>query len=171
MPNLYIIAGPNGAGKSTYVQDYLIPEAHCSVFVNADVIAASISPSAPERAAFEAGRIMSLQLRELVEKRQDFSFESTLSGRAYAPLLKNCRECGYSIRLDFLWIPDLGITRRRVKQRVVKGGHDIPDLVQQRRFHLGIRNLAVLYRPLVDWWRLYDNTSGSPYLVAEEKTG
>jgi predicted ABC-type ATPase len=171
VPNLFIVAGPNGAGKSTYVRDFLPLEMRCREFVNADLIAAGLSPFAPERAAFEAGRIMLARLRELATRREDFSFETTLSGRAYAPLLREFRAAGYRIRLDFLWIPDLAITRQRVRQRVTKGGHNIPDDVQQRRFHLGIRNLAELYRPLLDWWRLYDNTGRAPHLVAEEKAG
>ncbi len=81
------------------------------------------------------------------------------------------RAAGYHIWMDFLWIPQLGITRSRVRQRVAKGGHDIPEDVQQRRFHLGVRNLAALYRPLLDHWRLYDNTFEQPHLVAEEKNG
>lgn len=111
------------------------------------------------------------RLRELAARREDFSFETTLSGRAYAPLLRGMRAAGYRIRLDFLWIPQLGITRRRVRHRVAKGGHDIPGDVQERRFHLGIRNLATLYRPLLDHWRLYDNTGARPHLAAEEKDG
>ncbi|MCB1104888.1 MAG: hypothetical protein KDK74_09170, partial [Cephaloticoccus sp.] len=75
------------------------------------------------------------------------------------------------LRMDFLWIPQLDITRQRVRQRVAKGGHDIPDAVQQRRFHLGARNLATLYRPLFDHWRLYDNTGPQPRLIAEEEDG
>jgi hypothetical protein len=86
-------------------------------------------------------------------------------------LLKAWRATGYRIRLDFLWILDLGITRQRVHQRVAKGGHNIPDDGQLRRFHLGIRNLAELYRPLVNEWRLYDNTGHQPHLVAQEKNG
>lgn len=168
MPNLFIVAGPNGAGKTTYVRDFLPQEMRCREFVNADLIAAGLSPFAAEQAAFEAGRIMLTRLRELAGKREDFSFETTLSGRAYAPLLNEFRAAGYRIRLDFLWIPHLGITRQRVKQRVSKGGHNIPEEVQQRRFHLGIRNLAELYRPL-HWWRLYDNTGQQPHLVAQEK--
>lgn len=171
MPNLFIVAGPNGAGKTTYVRDFIPQEMRCREFVNADLIAAGLSPFAPDQAAFEAGRIMLRRLRDLVTRRQDFSFETTLSGRAYAPLLRECRAAGYRIRLDFLWIPNLDITRQRVRQRVGKGGHNIPDDVQQRRFHLGIRNLAELYRPLLDDWRLYDNTGGHPHLVAEEKEG
>lgn len=171
MPNLFIVAGPNGAGKTTYVRRFLPQEMRCREFVNADLIAAGLSPFAAEQAAFEAGRIMLRRLRELAAQQMDFSFETTLSGRSYAPLLKAWRAAGYRIRLDFLWIPDLGITRQRVHQRVAKGGHNIPDDVQLRRFHLGIRNLAELYRPLVNEWRLYDNTGHQPHLAAQEKNG
>jgi hypothetical protein len=65
----------------------------------------------------------------------------------------------------------LDITRNRVRQRVTKGGHAIPDDVQLRRFHLGIRNLADLYRPRLDEWRLYDNTGRHSHLVATENDG
>jgi predicted ABC-type ATPase len=171
MPNLFIIAGPNGAGKTTYARRFLPEEMRTREFVNADLIAAGLSPFAPGNAAFEAGRIMLARLRELVAQRADFSFETTLSGRAYAPLLKEMHADGYHIWMDFLWIPQLDITRQRVRQRVTKGGHDIPDEVQQRRFHLGIRNLATLYRPWLNHWRLYDNTFDQPHLVAEEQDG
>jgi predicted ABC-type ATPase len=171
MPNLFIIAGPNGAGKTTYARRFLNEELHIGEFVNADLIAAGLSPFAPDRAAFEAGRLMLRRLRDLAARREDFSFETTLSGRAYAPLLREMRAAGYRIRLDFLWIPSLDLTRDRVRQRVTKGGHDIPDDVQQRRFHLGVRNLAELYRPLVHRWRIFENTKENPYLVAEEKDG
>jgi predicted ABC-type ATPase len=171
MPNPFLVAGPNGAGKTTYVRRFLPQEMRCREFVNADLIAAGLSPFAPDQAAFEAGRIMLRRLRDLAAQRVDFSFETTLSGKTYAPLLRKWRTEGYRIRLDFLWIPDLGITRQRVRQRVSKGGHNIPEEVQMRRFHLGIRNLAEFYRPLVNEWRLYDNTGHRPHLVAQERDG
>ncbi len=171
MPNLFIVAGPNGAGKTTYARRFLPQEMACHEFVNADLIAAGLSPFAADKATFEAGRIMLRRLRDLAARRQDFSFETTLSGYAYVPFLEELRAAGYRIRLDFLWIPDLDITRGRVRQRVAKGGHDIPDDVQQRRFRVGIRHLAQHYRPLLHYWRLYDNTGGNPHLVAEEIDG
>ena len=171
MPDLFIIAGPNGAGKTTYARRFLNEELRIGEFVNADLIAAGLSPFAPDKAAFEAGRLMLKRLRDLAARREDFSFETTLSGRAYAPLLREMRAAGYHIWLDFLWIPSLDLTRDRVRQRVAKGGHDIPDEVQQRRFHLGVRNLAELYRPLVHRWRLYENTKEKPHLVAQEEDG
>jgi predicted ABC-type ATPase len=171
MPDLFIIAGPNGAGKTTYVKRFLPQEMRCREFVNADLIAAGLSPFAPDRVAFEAGRIMLRRLRELFERRESFSFETTLTGFGYTHLLREMKTAGYRIRLDFLWIPDLAITRARVKQRVKKGGHDIPDEVQQRRFGKGLRLLLEHYRPLLDYWRLYDNTGSQPRLVVEEENG
>ncbi len=81
------------------------------------------------------------------------------------------REAGYRIRLDFLWILALDITRARVRQRVTKGGHDIPDEVQQRRFGKGLRLLLEHYRPLVHHWRIFDNTGRNPHLIVEEEDG
>jgi predicted ABC-type ATPase len=53
-----IIAGPNEAGKSTFAREYLPNGAGCPLFVNADLIAAGLSPFAPEQAALRAGRVM-----------------------------------------------------------------------------------------------------------------
>ncbi len=61
-PRVIIIAGPNGAGKTTFAREFLPNEAGCPIFVNADLIAAGLSPFAPEIAAVQAGRLM---LREM----------------------------------------------------------------------------------------------------------
>jgi predicted ABC-type ATPase len=45
---ILIIAGPNGAGKTTFAQEFLPGEAGCPIFVNADLIAAGLSPFTPE---------------------------------------------------------------------------------------------------------------------------
>ena len=47
-PTCWIIAGPNGAGKTTFALKYLPEGAGCRNFVNADLIAAGMSPLAPE---------------------------------------------------------------------------------------------------------------------------
>jgi len=153
------------------LRKFLTEEAHCREFVNADLVAAGLSPFAPDGVAISAGRLMLKRLRELSSQGADFSFETTLSGRAYVSFLARMRAAGYRIRLDFLWIRELDVARERVRERVRKGGHDIPEDVQKRRFHLGIRNLARHYRPLLHAWRLFDNTGDDPHLVAEEKDG
>lgn len=170
-PNLHILAGPNGVGKTTYARDFLPAEVRCLEFINADMIAQGLSPFAPERASIRAGRLMLARLDELIAARLSFAFETTLSGRGYASLLKTARRAGYTIQLDFLWVASLAVTRSRVAQRVLKGGHDIPGAVQERRFMLGLKNLLALYRPLVDHWRLFDNSGAQPLCIAEETRG
>lgn len=150
---------------------FLPEEMRCREFVNADLIAAGLSPFAADEAAFEAGRIMLKRLRALFAQGRDFSFETTLTGFGYTHLLREMKAAGYRIRLDYLWIPNLDITRARVKQRVKKGGHDIPDDVQRRRFNKGLRLLLEHYRPLLNDWRIYDNTGQDPHLVVEEQDG
>lgn len=61
-PKIVIIAGPNGAGKTTFARAFLPQEAQVSRFINADLIAAGLSPFAPEAEAIKAGRLM-LRLR------------------------------------------------------------------------------------------------------------
>ncbi len=48
---IIILAGPNGAGKTTFAREFLPNEAACPVFINADLIAAGLSPFQPETAA------------------------------------------------------------------------------------------------------------------------
>lgn len=171
MPTIFVIAGPNGAGKTTYAKRFLPGEMRLREFLNADMIAGGLSPFAPDKAAFEAGRLLLTRVRALVAACEDFSLETTLSGTTYAGLFRSMRAAGYEIRLDYLWIGDPGITKERIIQRVAKGGHDIPDEVQRRRFRIGIRNLLTHYRPLLDRWRLFDNTDLVPHLIAQESGG
>jgi len=52
---IVIIAGPNGAGKTTFAREFLPTDAELPNFVNADLIAAGLSPFAPDVTAFKAG--------------------------------------------------------------------------------------------------------------------
>jgi len=61
---IVIIAGPNGAGKTTFAREFLPNEAGCPIFVNADLIAAGLSPFQPELAAVKAGRLMLKEIHE-----------------------------------------------------------------------------------------------------------
>jgi predicted ABC-type ATPase len=170
-PRLFIIAGPNGAGKTTFAGRFLPHYAHCREFINADLIAGELSPFDPTAAAFRAGRLMLEQIHALSRHRRDFSFETTLSGRSYLPLLRRLRADGYSIRLFFLWIPDVKLALARVADRVRQGGHDVPEAVVRRRFSKGIENFFRYYRPLLDAWCMLDNSTETPAIIASEEAG
>jgi predicted ABC-type ATPase len=81
MPTLYVIAGPNGVGKTTFANRYLPDEAKQLEFVNADLIARGLSPCDPETVSMEAGKIALKRIRELIENRVGFTWETTMSGK------------------------------------------------------------------------------------------
>ena len=155
-----IIAGPNGAGKTTFAQEYLPNEADCPVFVNADLIAAGLSPFRPTAAAIRAGRLMLEEINKHARAGRSFTFETTLAGRGYVGMIRQWRADGYRIKLIFLSlaIPEEAI--KRVELRVRQGGYHVPEAVIRRRFDSGLRNFKTIYRLCVDNWLWY-NTSGA----------
>jgi len=83
MPTCWIIAGVNGAGKTTFALEYLPKMADCEQFINADLIAAGLSPLAPERELIAASRIFLHEIETRIHRRENFAFETTLAGRSY----------------------------------------------------------------------------------------
>jgi predicted ABC-type ATPase len=160
-----ILAGPNGAGKTTFARSFLANEAGCPRFFNADLIAAGLSPFAPEAASVKAGRLMLAELREAVARSESFAFETTLAGVAYLRHIREWRERGYHVSLFFLRLPNPEVAIARVASRVRQGGHDIPEDVIRRRFAAGLRNLEKAYKAAVNAWAVYDNAGRSPILL------
>jgi len=167
MPNLYIIAGCNGAGKTTASLSFLPEMLNCYEFVNADSIAAGLSPLQPDKVAFEAGRIMLDRIKKLINEKVDFAFETTLSTKSYPSLLKSAKKNGYEIWLLFFWLPDPLMAIERVKSRVKNGGHSIPEDVIRRRYYRGVVNLINIYSQLADNWFVLDNSTSQSQLIVE----
>lgn len=168
---ILILAGPNGAGKTTFAEAFLPNEAQCMTFVNADLIAAGLAPFNPESAALRAGRLMLQEIKDHVKRGASFAFETTLSGSAYAKMIPTWQSQGYVVKLLFLKLksPELAIVR--VSQRVKQGGHRIPEHVIRRRYEAGLRNLELLYKPIVDKYAVYDSSGQRPILLTEGGKG
>ena len=167
MKTVFIVAGPNGAGKTSFALEYLPKEARCLTFINADLIAAGISPLRPETAAIRAGRVMLQLISEYVTRGESFAFETTLSGRTYANLIPRWQQQGCGVKLLFLQLPYPELAINRVRHRVREGGHNVPESIIRRRFHSGLRNFETIYRNLVDEWAVYDNSGERPILLRE----
>ena len=166
MPSLYVIAGPNGAGKTTFIKRFAPREIAVLDFLNADEIARGLSPLAPERAQFEAGRIVLSRFEQFIREKRDFCLETTLSGRTYRKHFAAARAAGYHVRLDFLLLPDVEDSIRRVADRVDQGGHNVPLEDLRRRFRVGVQNLFNIYQQVIDTWSLYDNGTHIPVPLA-----
>jgi predicted ABC-type ATPase len=163
---IVIIAGPNGAGKTTFAREFLPREAECPDFINADLIAAGLSPFDPQRVALRAGRLMLLEIARRVGAGESFAFETTLSGRSYARLIPQWQSVGYHVKLIFLSLPTVDLAIARVAARIAQGGHYVANTVIRRRFDAGMLNFETVYRRLVDSWVLYDNSEPTPRLIA-----
>ena len=162
----YLIAGPNGAGKTTFVREFLPRHVHCREFLNADLLAAGISPFDPDTAAVAAGRVLLARMKELIRQGKDFGFESTLAGKTYLSILHGMKDRGYRLHLFYLWLPSVDIAIARVAKRVEQGGHNIPEEVIRRRFGVGPRNLLKSYLSLFDTWLLFDSSTVHPRKIA-----
>lgn len=162
-----VIAGPNGAGKSTFAKEFLPNEASCPLFVNADMIAAGLSPFDPAAAAMRAGRIMLTEIQRHAASGASFAFETTLAGRRYARMIPSWQATDYQVHLIFLRLHDADLAVARVAVRVAQGGHDVAEDVIRRRFSKGWANFQDVYRRLVDSWQLYDNSGEQAVLVDE----
>ena len=169
MPHVIVIAGPNGSGKSTTAPAILNGVLGVTEFVNADTIAQGLSAFNPEKAAFQAGRIMLDRLQVLAAAKEDFAFETTLASKTFAHWLKGLKANGYSFHLFFLWLPSPDFAIARVAERVCMGGHNVPEETIRRRYHAGLNNFFQLYRQIADTWRMYDNSQEStPQLIASQ---
>lgn len=152
-PVLTILAGPNGSGKTTLFERLNPPGEQ----VNADRIARLINPTNPEAASAEAARATLLRLSELVEAGQNFSYETTLSGRQPLKLIEKARQAGYRIELAYITLEDVALNLLRVRQRVLEGGHSIPEADVVRRYERSLSHLSEAVSS-ADEVAVFDNT-------------
>jgi predicted ABC-type ATPase len=117
-----VVAGPNGAGKTTFAQEYL--KFHDYEYLSADNIANEIAPDKLEEVRVQAGRLFFQKLFSLIEQKEDFVVESTLSGLGFQRIIRQLRRSGYSITIIFTFLETPEICITRIRERVLKGGHD-----------------------------------------------
>ncbi len=148
-----ILAGPNGSGKSSIFEALKPP----GEFVNADVYARRINPEHPEDASLAAGKSVLRRLDELIEKRGNFVYETTLSSNQAITLMRNARQADYQVGLVFVALATADLNVLRVAGRVLQGGHDIPEDIVRRRYDSALVRLAQAI-PLAHETAVYDNT-------------
>ena len=158
-PCIYVLAGTNGAGKSSLIG--AIIERQGVEFFNPDAAARRIRQHTPAISQAEANSAAWHQGRRLLERaiaeRATFAFETTLGGATMTALLERALAEGLDVRVWYMGLGSPELHVARVRARVARGGHDIPEADIRRRFHDGRLNLVRLLPRLTEL-RVYDNS-------------
>jgi len=154
-----VLAGTNGAGKSSIAGATF--RASGAEYFNPDEAAAAIGAASPGMTQAEANSQAWFEGKRLLEKaiagRLDFAFETTLGGNTITNLLEHALEAGIEVRVLYTGLSSPELHIARVRARVAKGGHDIPEADIRRRYDRGLLNLIRLLPRLTEL-RVYDNS-------------
>ena len=158
-PCIYVLAGANGAGKSSIGGATLLH--HGVEYFNPDEAAGRILAANPtitqedaNSAAWHEGKRL---LERAITERLNFAFETTLGGNTIPALLERALRSGIEVRIWYVGLdtPELHVTR--VRSRVERGGHDIPEDKIRERYHRSRLNLVRLIPRLTELY-VYDNS-------------
>jgi len=164
-PRLVIVGGPNGAGKTTLARRLVVE--YGLLYLGADEIAAEMGLGATGAGPVQAGRTFIERVNAAIERRESAIVESTLSGLGSGRLIRRFRGAGYEVIIEQVYVASAEECVARIRGRVLRGGHHVPEQDVRRRFTRSIRNFWERYRLEVDRWRLHYNGMAGPVLVIE----
>ncbi len=159
MKTLYIISGANGSGKTTFAKDF--SSANSLSFINADEIAKELDSENITKYKIKAGKIFFSEFKRNLESNKSFVIETTLSGKYLENYIKKARDLEYNISLIYLFLENPDININRVKNRVLNGGHHIPQDDIIRRYYRSKNMFYNTYKDMVDTWSIYYNSDES----------
>ena len=161
-PRYIIIAGTNGSGKTTLYETnsdlFQIPR------VNVDEIVQEFGSWRNNSDVMRAGKIAVKRINDCFDKRISFNQETTLCGHSIKNNVRRAKDFGYVVEIYYIGLDSADHAVERVRQRVKKGGHDIPEKDIRRRYEESLYALKELI-PICDCVRIYDN-SESFHIVA-----
>ena len=155
--NLYLFAGVNGVGKSTMYNSQIEEGIKQSIRINTDEIVRTFGDWKNNADQIKAAKI-SIKLRNhCFEEGKSFNEETTLTGKTILKTIDRAKELGYKIYLYYIGVDSPEIAKERVRNRVLKGGHDISSEVIEKRYYESLENLKKIISKC-NYVDIYDNT-------------
>jgi len=162
---LIIVGGPNGAGKTTFAQQYILE--HPQTYLSADLIAEQLAPGDPTSMRFAAGRKFLTEVRQLIDGPYILIIESTLSGIGIRRILEKAMRHQFEITIVFVYLDSADTCVARVRERVRKGGHHVPESDIRRRYPRSKKRFWQVYRRIAEHWMMVYNHSSEFENVAK----
>lgn len=157
MPRFTIFAGVNGAGKTSIYKSIYYNENKNEKRINTDEMVARIGCWKDNNLQIKCAREAVKLIKQYILEGISFNQETTLSGKSIIKNIKFAKENGFYIVMNYVGVKDSEVAKERVKIRVSKGGHGIPDKDIERRYYDSLNNLNNVIA-LCDEVNIYDNT-------------
>ncbi|WP_320203463.1 zeta toxin family protein [Agrobacterium rosae] len=162
-----LLAGPNGSGKSSAFTKLDLE----GVWINSDEIAKAIPSDCNGRSTdMQAARAALMKIAEMIRTRQSFIFETALSSQQSIRLMQEAKQAGFTVGLYYVALDSVETHVERVRQRVLKGGHDIFEENIRRRHKGSLMKLTEALR-IADEVLLIDDSSLEPHEVIAISSG
>ena len=159
IPRIHVLAGVNGAGKSSIGGEEI--RAAGAQYYNLDEVARQVKRSNPQLTQSQANAVAwqngKLMLERAIRESKDFVFETTLGANTMTELLIQAAEAGFEVHAWYAGLASPEQHIARVRARVKRGGHDIPEQDIRRRFEHSRLNLIRLM-PYLTTLRVFDNS-------------
>jgi predicted ABC-type ATPase len=159
-----VLAGTNGSGKSS-IAGAMIRSAGGEYF-NPDEVARRLLANDPTLTQREANghawREGKRLLERAIRERLSFAFETTLGGETMTRLLEQAVYAGLEVRVWYAGLSSPALHLARVRARVRRGGHDIPEADIRRRYTLSQQNLVRLLPRLTELYVFDNSAEGDP---------
>ena len=149
-----IVGGVNGVGKSSFSGVLKSRTTDLGVIVDVDKITAQIGGG-----AIEGGKAALRIIEDCIEKGVSFTQETTLSGFRVKNTAQRVKEAGYYVRLYYVGLDTVEESKRRIENRVARGGHNFNTEDIERRFSRRWEAVKAVL-PFCDEAAFYDNDNG-----------
>lgn len=170
-PRLWILGGPNGCGKSSTYDNSEVEDFGGSVWiVNPDLLTRRLQQQEGlllDEANIQAVKRIERWLRKSIEAHQTVGVETVLSTAKYRKLVRLAQAKGFEVRLIYVIVKNVEVQLERIRLRVQKGGHDVPEAKVRERRERSLAQLTWFLDKADRGW-IFDNSGATPRKVGEK---